>query len=164
MARQVPTVRRTGQTCLWEVRVVDSEGRRVRPQTWEFAKYVIVFTRFPAADLPTARRLSVIVQRSAYQGDIGPCRKQRLKHVGASQSPEPRGLNPAGCPEFRRGAGSRWLIASSPASHYCSASYASHRDLATASQTLLKLGPQSAAKTVSKRISHTPRPRCGETA
>ena len=82
--------RRTGQTNLWEVRVVDPEGHSGRLQTWDFAKYVIVFTKFPAADFPTARRLSVIVQRSAYQGDIGPCREQRLNHVGAGQSPEPQ--------------------------------------------------------------------------
>ena len=82
--------RRTGQTNLWEVRMVDPEGRSGRLQTWDFAKYVFVFTTFPAADFPTARRLSVIVQRSAYQGDIGPCREQRLNQVGAGQSPEPR--------------------------------------------------------------------------
>lgn len=33
------------------------KGRKVRPQTWKFAQYVIVFTTLPAADFPAARVL-----------------------------------------------------------------------------------------------------------
>lgn len=72
------------------MQVVDPEGSRAGPQTAEIAKYVIVFTTFRATNFPTARRSSVILQRSAYQGDIDPCREQRLRHVGTGQFPKLR--------------------------------------------------------------------------
>ena len=33
------------------------QGSKVRPQTWEFVQYVIVFTTFPSADFPASRVL-----------------------------------------------------------------------------------------------------------
>ena len=38
-------------------REASRKGRAVQPQTWEFAKYVIVFTTFPAAEFPAERVL-----------------------------------------------------------------------------------------------------------
>ena len=38
-------------------REASRKGRAVQPRTWEFAKYVIVFTTFPAAEFPAERVL-----------------------------------------------------------------------------------------------------------
>ena len=38
-------------------REASRKGRAVQPQTWEFAKYVIVFTTFMAAEFPAKRVL-----------------------------------------------------------------------------------------------------------
>ena len=38
-------------------REASRKGRTVQPQTWEFAKYVIVSTTFPAAEFPAERVL-----------------------------------------------------------------------------------------------------------
>ena len=43
------------------------KDRKVRPQTWESAKYVIVFTKFPAADFPAAR----VLEWCRLRGQIG---------------------------------------------------------------------------------------------
>ena len=40
-------------------REASRKGRAVQPQTWEFAKYVIVFTTFPAAEFPAERVLEL---------------------------------------------------------------------------------------------------------